>query len=355
MFRKIVLQILLSPFSLVYGIIISSINFFYEIGLLKASRFSIPVIGVGNLSIGGAGKTPHIEYLIELLKDYIDVATLSRGYKRQTTGFRYVQTTDTALTVGDEPLQYRRKYPDIVVAVGESRAYAIPQILQQFPKTQTILLDDAFQHRGVKPGLNILLTAFDHLFTDDYLLPAGRLREWRSGYKRADIIIVTKCPTEVSDLQKTDIIKKIQPMSYQNVFFSYYEYGYPYNFYNPKHRISLDSELDVILLSAIANTDYLMTYLLDQVKSVHEIEYEDHHMFDGHDIERITKVFQNHGQSRKLILTTEKDAMRLELHKETLQKNNIPVFVLPTKVKFHHAEGEVFDADIKKFLLGFES
>ncbi|MBP8213361.1 MAG: tetraacyldisaccharide 4'-kinase, partial [Saprospiraceae bacterium] len=170
MFRRIIIRILLAPFSLIYGIIISLVNFSYDTGLLKASKFSVPVIGVGNLSIGGAGKTPHIEYIINMLKDYINVATLSRGYKRQTKGFRLVQTSDTALTVGDEPLQYRRKYPDIVVAVSESRAYAIPQIIQNYPQTQAILLDDSFQHRGVKPGLNILLTAYDTLFTDDYLL-----------------------------------------------------------------------------------------------------------------------------------------------------------------------------------------
>ena len=142
-------------------------------------------------------KTPHIEYMIELLKDYVNVATLSRGYKRETKGFRLVQSSDTALTVGDEPLQYRRKYKDIVVAVSESRAYAIPQIIQNYPQTQTVLLDDSFQHRSVQPGLNILLTAYDSLFSEDFLLPAGRLREWRSGYLRADIIIVTnRCQYE---------------------------------------------------------------------------------------------------------------------------------------------------------------
>ncbi|MBC7885860.1 MAG: tetraacyldisaccharide 4'-kinase [Saprospiraceae bacterium] len=354
MFRKIIIRVLLSPVSLIYGIIVSTINFFYETGILKASRFSIPVIGVGNLSIGGAGKTPHIEYLIELLKDYIDVATLSRGYKRQTQGFRFVLPDDNALTVGDEPMQYRRKYKDIIVAVGESRAYAIPQIIQHYPQIQTILLDDAFQHRGVAPGLNILLTAHGALFTDDYLLPSGRLREWRSGYTRADLIIVTKCPATISTDEKNSIIKRIRPKKYQKIYFSYYEYANPYSFYQSNHQISLDKQWNVILLSAIANTDYLLDYLVDEVNSIHEIEYEDHHIFDVHDVEKIIKVYQNMESEQKIILTTEKDAMRLEQHKESLFKRNIPVFVLPAKVKFHDNDGAAFDDEVRKFLLDFK-
>ncbi|MBL0023886.1 MAG: tetraacyldisaccharide 4'-kinase [Saprospiraceae bacterium] len=353
MFRSIVIKILFSPFALLYGILISLINFSYDIGLLKASRFSIPVIGVGNLSIGGAGKTPHIEYLIELLKDYINVATLSRGYKRETKGFRLVQYDDTALTVGDEPMQYRRKYKDIAVAVSENRAYAIPQILQHYPDAQTILLDDAFQHRAVQPGLNILLTSYELLFTDDYLLPAGRLREWRSGYKRADIIIVTKCPDELTSESKNKIIGEINPQTHQRIYFSYYEYGHPYNLYQPSQKIYLDNEMDVILLSAIANTDYLITYLDEKVKSISDIEYEDHHIFDRHDIEKINKVYSNHPSERKLIITTEKDAMRLELHRDTLGEMKIPIFVLPVKVRFHFDEGKVFDDDVRNFLLNF--
>ncbi len=354
MFRNIVIRILFSPLSLIYGIVVSCINFFYDIDLIKGSSFSIPVVGVGNLSIGGAGKTPHIEYMIELLKDYVNLSTLSRGYKRQTQGFRIVTPEDTALTVGDEPLQYRRKYNDIVVAVGESRAYAIPQIIQKYPQTQVVLLDDAFQHRSVKPGLNILLTAYDSLFTRDYLLPSGRLREWRSGYKRAQIIIVTKCPNDITKDQKDAIIGEIKPLSHQHVYFSRYEYGYPYRMSDPTQRISLDKDLDIILLSAIANTDYLMDYLQSKVKSVNEIEFEDHHNFDRYDIEKIIKVFGNIPNERKLIITTEKDAMRLEVHKDILQKNNIPVFILPAKVKFLFEEGESFNADLHNYLLNFE-
>lgn len=353
MFRTYVIRILLSPFALLYGLVVSIVNFAYDIGLMKSSRFSIPVIGVGNLSIGGAGKTPHIEYLIDLLKDYINVATLSRGYKRETSGFKLIQHHDTALTAGDEPMQYRRKYKDIIVAVSESRAYAIPQIIQHFPDTQTILLDDAFQHRSVQPGLNIMLTAYDMLFTDDFLLPAGRLREWRSGYKRADIIIVSKCPPDLDEKTKEYVIKRINPGSEQRIYFSYYEYGNPYNFFNADHKIFLDRGLDILLLSAIANTEYLLKYLEHQTHSISEIEFEDHHVFDRHDIEKISKVFANMQSNGKLILTTEKDAMRLDLHKETLAALNIPIFILPLKVKFLYGQGKDFDDDVKDYLLNF--
>ncbi len=354
MFRNIIIRILLSPFALIYGIVVAIVNWFYEIDFLKASKFNLPVVGMGNLSIGGAGKTPHIEYLIDMLKDYVNVATLSRGYKRKTTGFRFVQENDTALTVGDEPLQYRRKYNDILVAVGESRAYAIPEIVKNYPETQVILLDDSFQHRAVNPGLNIMLTAYDALFTDDYLLPAGRLREWRSGYKRADIIIVSKCPPQLSQEERASILNKIKPFPHQKLFFSYFEYGYPYYMYRPEQRISLDKELNVVLLSAIANTGYLLQYLEKQVNDIFEIEFTDHHVFDHMDIERLIKVYQNTGGERKIILTTEKDAMRLELHKESLRANNIPVFILPVKVKFHNNDGLEFEEIIKSFLLEFK-
>ncbi|HRO72947.1 MAG TPA: tetraacyldisaccharide 4'-kinase [Saprospiraceae bacterium] len=353
-FRKIVIRVLLFPFSIIYGVVVWTVNMLYETEVLKASKFNLPVVGIGNLSIGGTGKTPHIEYLIEMLKDYINVATLSRGYKRETRGFRFVQASDTALTAGDEPLQYRRKYNDILVAVGESRAYAIPEIVKNQPDTQVVLLDDSYQHRAVQPGLNIILTAFDALFTDDYLLPMGRLREWRSGYKRADIIIVSKCPKQLSPEDRNNIYKKIAPLPHQKVYFSYFEYGYPYYLYRPEQKISLDKDLTVILLSAIANTDYLMQYLETVVDNIFEIEYTDHHIFDYHDIEKILRIYGNTAGERKIILTTEKDAMRLELHKETLRAKGIPVFVLPLKVKFHDEDAVGFEAAVKSFLLDFK-
>ncbi len=177
MLQSTLVKILLAPFSLLYGVGVSLRNYFYRQGILKAVDFDLPVISVGNLSVGGAGKSPHIEYLIRLLKDYINVATLSRGYKRKSKGFLIVQPQQSVEQAGDEPLQFRRKFHDILVAVAESRTFAIPQILMKEPHTQVILLDDAFQHRSITPGLNILVTEYSHPFTRDYLLPSGRLRE----------------------------------------------------------------------------------------------------------------------------------------------------------------------------------
>ena len=207
MIQNLLVKILLSPFSLLFGLGVSFRDFLYRKELLKGIEFNIPVISVGNLSIGGAGKTPHIEYLIRLLKDYVNIATLSRGYKRKTKGFMVVHPRNTAEQVGDEPLQFKRKFPDIEVAVAEDRSFAIPELLKWNAELQIVLLDDAFQHRSIKPGLNILLTQFNLPFTRDFLLPSGRLREWRSAYERADIIVVSKCPIDVSEEEKKRVNK----------------------------------------------------------------------------------------------------------------------------------------------------
>ena len=348
-------RILLAPVSLLYGLFISLRNIFYETGLLKSAKFNLPVISVGNLSIGGAGKTPHIEYLVSLLGNYISVGTLSRGYKRKTKGFKMVQRNDTALTVGDEPLQYKTKYPAISVAVSESRTLGVPKMLSLNPNIQTILLDDAYQHRSVKPGLNILLTEFDRLFTQDYLLPSGRLREWRSAYKRADIIIISKCPSDENDILKNEIEKSIKPIAHQRLFYSYYHYLTPYYIFNANARVRLDSNMDIILISAIANTQYLMDYLDRSVASILPMQYEDHHLFTNLDLSQLNIAFTNLEGRQKLILTTEKDATRLFLHREFILQNKLPIFVLPVEVKFHFGEGPIFDQLIKNYLLNFKS
>lgn len=328
-------------------------DMFYETGLLKSSKFNLPVISVGNLSIGGAGKSPHIEYLVHLLKDYIEVGILSRGYKRETSGFRLVTHNDTAKTVGDEPKQFKKKFSDVVVAVDENRAFGIPMMVGQFPGLQVILLDDAFQHRQVQPGLNILLTQYGDLYTRDFLLPAGRLREWRSSYKRADIIIVTKCPESLQDEERNKIVKEINPFPYQKIYFSKFEYDYPYPIYDPRYRIKLDNEIDVLLLSAIANTSYLKQYVGGKVKSVFPVEYEDHHHFTKSDIDYIIQKYESIPSKRKLVLTTEKDATRLELFRNEFYEKQIPLFVQPAKVVFLDNGNKDFDEYIKNYLLHF--
>ncbi|MCB0569963.1 MAG: tetraacyldisaccharide 4'-kinase [Phaeodactylibacter sp.] len=355
MIQRFLAQILLSPFALLYGIGVSLRNFFYSRGLLKGVEFSVPVISVGNLSVGGAGKTPHIEYLIRLLKDYIEVATLSRGYRRKTKGYLEAAPKMTAEQVGDEPLQFKRKFPDIMVSVSESRTFAIPKMLMDRPALQVILLDDAFQHRSVRPGLNILLTEYSRPFTKDFLLPAGRLREWRSAYRRADIIIVSKCPAQMPREERERYLEEIRPFPHQKVYFSYYAYGHPYYILNPSYRIELRPDIDALLISAIANTDYLVRYLEEKAGPLQVLEYEDHHYFSKYDVGQLKAHFDRMEADSKIILTTEKDAMRLELHRDFLIEHRLPIFVVPAEVRFHFDEAEAFDESIRLFLLNFKA
>lgn len=355
MVRNIVLRILLAPFAVLFGIAVSVKNLLYSSGILKGVKFSVPVINVGNLTVGGAGKTPHTEYLIRLLKEYIQVATLSRGYRRKTKGFMLVQPGHNAETAGDEPLQYKRKFPDITVGVSESRSLGIPKMLQYNPQIKTILLDDAFQHRSIEPAFNILLTEYGHLYTDDFLLPVGRLREWKSGSRRANRIIVTKCPKDLPVEEAEGIRKKIRPLPYQKLYFSRYRYHHPYYIFNRSYQILLEEDVDVLLVSAIARTAYLEEYVSERVNTLKSLQYEDHHTFTSFDLGQIERHFMHIESGKKLILTTEKDAMRLELHKAFLHEKKLPVFALPIEVEFLFGQQDAFDMDIQNFLLNFKS
>lgn len=354
MIQNYLVKILLAPFSLLYGMIMSLRDFFYRKGLLKSVEFNLPVISVGNLSVGGAGKTPHIEYLILLLRDYINIATLSRGYKRKSRGYIEVKQKMTAEQVGDEPLQFKRKFPDVMVTVSESRSFGIPQIVSDQPDTQLVLLDDAFQHRSVKPGLNVLLTEYSHPFTRDFLLPSGRLREWRSAYERADIIIVSKCPQTMEEAARQAFIEEIKPFPHQQLFFSYYRYHKPYYIFDGRYRANLQEDWDVLLISAIARTEYLTDYLTGKVGTVRALEFEDHHYFTKSDMADLKRSFSELKSDKKIIITTEKDAMRMELHRKFLFEERLPIFVLPVQVQFHFDEGPVFNEAVKNFLLKFK-
>ncbi len=355
MVQSFLLKILFFPFSLVYGFGVSLRNIAYQWGLLKSVRFDVPVIAVGNLSVGGAGKTPHIEYLICLLQDYLQIATLSRGYGRRTQGYLDVQPHLTAAETGDEPLQFKRKFPEAKVVVSESRTFGILRLLSEQPGTQVILLDDAFQHRAVTPGLNILLTEYSHPFTNDWLLPTGRLREWRSAYRRADVIIVTKCPPALQNSDRERLLRAINPFPHQRVFFSYYEYGRPYYLFDTHYQVDLQPSWQALVVAGIARSEYLTDYLQEQLDSVTILEYADHHLFAEADLIEIKATFVNMPVEQKIILTTEKDAVRLELHRRFIEENRLPVLVLPIQVQFHFGEGEQFDQLIRDFLLNFKA
>jgi tetraacyldisaccharide 4'-kinase len=347
-------KILLSPLALVYGMVVSFRTFLYRAKLLRSSRFDVPVICVGNISTGGTGKTPHIEYLIRLLLPYINVSVLSRGYKRKTEGFRMVQTQDTVLDVGDEPLQFKLKYPSVPVAVAERRAYAIPQMLYRHPDIEAILLDDAFQHLAITPSLNILLTEYDFPFTKDFLLPAGNLRDWRSAYEKSNIIVVTKCPYDIQLTDRQRFINDINLLSHQTIFFSFFEYQTPYRLFDPSVFFDLDAETEVLLVCGIARTDYLVSYLSSIVKSITTLEFEDHRMFSNYDVAQFKRLYDGLASRKKIIITTEKDATRLDLHRTYIRENQLDIYVLPIEVNFLFDEKETFDNTIKRALLNFK-
>ena len=252
--EDIVIRVLLLPVALLYGLGVGFRNLLYRMGVLRSVKFDLPVISVGNLTVGGTGKSPHIEYLLNWLTEYLEVVVLSRGYGRKTEGYRKVTTLDTAQEVGDEPLQFKRKFPNTPISVSESRALGVPELVKNNPDTQCVLLDDAFQHLAVTPGLNIMLTEFNHPFTRDWLLPSGRLREWRNGYRRAEIIIVTKCPPDLSAKQRQEMIYEIDPYPRQRIYFSQYQQYYStknihLHFHNhiQSFRFQLNLELELNL------------------------------------------------------------------------------------------------------------
>jgi len=345
-------SIILFPFSLIYGLILSIRNKLYDWNIFKSISFSTPIISVGNLSLGGTGKTPHIEYLINLLSPNLKIATLSRGYKRKTKGFLLSNENSTIEDIGDEPLQYRLKYKDIIVAVDEKRVNGIKEIKRIHPETETILLDDAYQHRSVKPGINILITEFNKLYCNDYVIPSGRLRELPAGSKRADIIIVSKSLKKLSNSERNQIIKALSPDSSQSVYFSFIEYGKIKAFTSrAKETVCNEShKSDLLLLTGIAKPAPLVEKLTQDFNSIEHIKYSDHHSFTKLDITNIKDTYQNIESNNKIIITTEKDIMRLSLPSILKQIQDIPIFYIPIEICFHGDDKKEFDQKILDYV-----
>jgi tetraacyldisaccharide 4'-kinase len=316
------LRKLLFPFAVLYGLVTCIRNFLFDKGILKSYSFELPIIAVGNLSVGGTGKTPQIEYLIRLLSDKHKIATLSRGYKRKSNGFVLAQATSNAESLGDEPFQFYQKFPSIQVAVDSDRKNGIKQLLSQKEKPQVILLDDAFQHRKVKAGFYILLTSYGDLYSDDWILPTGNLRESNSGAKRADLIIVTKCPYNISLAEQNDIKNRLKIASNQELYFTFIAYD---NFiYGENRKIDVNEIQPAakILVAGIAKPEPFFTYLKN--KNDVCLSFPDHHNFTDKDILKIKNSAQN-----KIIITTEKDYVRL--------KGSVPseqLFYLPIQSSF---------------------
>lgn len=341
------LRLLLLPFSLLYGVVIWLRNYLYDIGLFKSAKFDLPVISIGNLAIGGAGKTPMAEYIIRLLKDKHKVAVLSRGYKRETKGFRIVNKLDSVSDVGDEPLQFRRKFDEITVAVSEKRVLGI-EALQSF--NDVIILDDAFQHRAVKPGLSILLFDYTRLSDFLFILPAGNLREPFSNRKRADVIVISKCPAGLSEKQKQEVISRIKPVKAQQLFFSYLEYANLVQAFDDSERaLSKIKQADVFLLTGIANPYPLLEKLQAVSKSVVHHDYPDHHNFSTKNISKLAEEFKAAASADKVIITTEKDSQRLQLPAIAQLLKDLPVYYLPVAARFHQADELRFNQIIENY------
>ncbi len=344
-------RVLLLPLALVYGLVIYIRNLLYDKQKLSSASFNFPLICVGNLAVGGTGKSPMVEYLVEHLKPHFKLATLSRGYKRKTTGYALANAYTTALEIGDEPMQFHNKFPDVAVASCEERIVGIPHLLQDVPGLQAIILDDAFQHRSVKAGFNILLTEYHNLYAHDFFLPTGDLRdEWASA-KRADVIIVTKCPEEISAEKKQRIIRQLKPTATQKVFFTAIEYGTPYHICNHADEWHLTPRDEVLLVCGIANPRPLKEYLLEKSHTYYQQDYSDHHIFSIDDLNEIKERFSDINAKDKLILTTEKDAVRLTKFTEELV--NLPLYVLPIRHRFLFEEGEQFNELVTDFIRNF--
>lgn len=344
-------RVLLLPFALIYGWIVFVRNWMYAKQYLKSTSFNVPLICIGNLSMGGTGKSPMVEHLLSILSDEYKIATLSRGYKRKTKGYALASEASTALEIGDEPMQFHLKFPNVAVSVGERRIEAVAQLIQDVPKVEAIILDDAFQHREINAGFNILLTEYDNLFCDDFFIPTGDLRDNRKSAERADIIIVTKCPATLTLEEKDEITEKIDPALHQSLFFTSIAYGTPYHIYNPSDQWVLTMRDEVLLVCGIANPLPLKKYLHENTNTYYQLSYNDHHIFSIEDLQEIKEKLDQIQSKSKLILTTEKDAVRLVKYTEELHA--MPLYVLPIKPKFLFEAETIFNELVKNYVAQF--
>ena len=342
---------LLFPLSLIYGAFILLRNYLFDKKIFKSAAFNFPVICVGNLALGGTGKTPMVEYLVEQLKENYTPATLSRGYKRKTKGFAIAGPRTTAIDIGDEPMQFHEKFPGVTVAVGEERIVAIPQLLQEKPNTDVIILDDAFQHRSVRAGLNILLTEYKNLFTRDLMIPAGDLRDVKQSRKRADIIIITKCPSDLEEAERAAIETEIRLLSGQQIFFTEILYAQPYHLFNGEVT-DFGPATDLLLISGIANPKPMKDFLAAHVHSYDMLRYSDHHIFSSTDLREIKRHFERISSPNKMIVTTEKDGVRLKKFEDELRE--LPVFVLPIRQNFLFNGAPAFNTIVKDYIDRFK-
>ncbi len=345
------LRYLLIPFSVVYGSIIKARNLLFDKKIFRSATFDFPLICVGNLAVGGTGKTPMVEYIVRLLEEKYKVAILSRGYKRKTRGFFISNESSTSEDIGDEPMQIHLKFPDVTVAVAEERVTGIPQLLFERPETKVIILDDAFQHREVNAGLNILLTDSGKLYSNDILLPAGNLRDTRNSSHRADMIIVTKCRPDLIESEKKIVIEQLNPLARQKIYFATIEYGLPFHLFTKKNY-QLDANSSILLVTGIASPKAIEDWLTHVGSTYQLLKFRDHHNFNVENIKEIETRFSKIESEKKIILTTEKDSVKLLKFKKGLE--HLPVYVLPMAHRFLFDKTAEFENEIMDFVKSFE-
>ena len=336
---------ILSPLSLLFSVITRTRNTLYNLGFFKELQLKTPIIGVGNITVGGTGKTPHCEYIAKTLDSEYKLALLSKGYGRNTNNFNYVEVNSKAIEVGDEALQTKQNIPNQIVAVDHSRVNGIQKILQDFPKTNVFILDDAFQHRSIKIGLNILLTDYNNPVYKDFIMPVGKLRESRIGIKRADCIIVTKCPENLSEKEADKIKNKLKFDG--TVFFSKIKYQDIISIYEKTVLKSIKGK-SILLITGIANSNPILDYLQNLSVNFKHLKFSDHYKYESKDIKKIIKTYQ---KSNDLILTTEKDAQKL---KEFNELKNLPVYYLKVTIDFLWNKDK-FDKKIKDYVGSYSS
>lgn len=336
---------LLLPFALIYRCVTVVRNWLFDWGMLKSKAYGVPVIVVGNITVGGTGKTPHVEYLANLLASERRVAVVSRGYGRSTSGFVEVSPDSDARSVGDEPLQIKRKFTDVLVAVDEVRTHAIDLILNE-KKADTFILDDALQHRHVKAGLNIVLVDYNRPIFSDLMLPAGRLREPRSGIGRANIVLVTKCPKVLNEAEMHEFSRKLDLPHNAPVFFTTFGYGALVPIGNSPSAPAM-KDATAVVATGIARPERLYGYLEESGAKVVGLKFPDHHFFSIVDVDKIVTAYKAVTSEKKMVIVTEKDAMRLT-QELTNRLAGIPVYYLPIQVEFIAGQAK-FDKLVTQF------
>ncbi len=338
-------RFLLFPFALAYGLIIRVRNLLFDIKILRSVKFALPILSVGNLIAGGSGKTPLVEYIIRLLGKNANLATLSRGYKRKTKGYHLATENESVDTLGDEPLQYHEKFASVHVAVSESRREGIRRLMLEIPDLDAVILDDAFQHRFVHPQLSILVTDYFKLYSEDWLLPFGRLREHISGRKRADIIVVTKTPRIFSPIVRKQLIEDLKPYPGQQVCFAYINYlpFVPVYKNNKLNQEIEDKVYTIIMLTGIGNPGPMQEYLRRLCTDLEIMEFPDHHEFTEKELLLLKEKYKYLPTKRKMIITTEKDAKRLQNPEATAILIDLPIYYVPIAFEFHPEDKVNFD------------